>query len=155
MGKSFDDLQKEDLKQAQDEEKTSEMVKQIVEQSNQEITEKTENQDDQEPESYEAMQIAIEYTDEATDKTKKLFSKKSKGKKPFALAQTQQKGKNFYEQILDKTTESHPDAVKVLSQPLKAPPKPIKKEDKVPEDKSLIEELWEQNNPKMVKNLNK
>ena len=57
------------------------MVKQLVEQSNQEITEKTENQDDQEPESYEAMQIAIEYTDEATDKTKKLFSKKSKGKK--------------------------------------------------------------------------
>ena len=62
------------------------MVKQLVEQSNQEITEKTENQDDQEPESYEAMQIAIEYTDEATDKTKKLFSEKSKGKKPFALA---------------------------------------------------------------------
>jgi hypothetical protein len=44
---------------------------------------------------------------------------------------------------LDKTTESHPDAIQVLSQPLKAPSKPTKKEDKPPEEKSLIEQLWE------------
>jgi hypothetical protein len=44
---------------------------------------------------------------------------------------------------LDKTSETNPNAVKELSKPLKAPPKPIRKEDKVPEDKSLIEELWE------------
>lgn len=100
------------------------------------------------------MQIAIEYTDSASESTNKKYEKK-KGKKPMGLAQTMNKDKTFYEQILDKTTESHPDAVKVLSQPLKAPPKPVRKEDKPPEDKSLIEELWEQNNPGEVRKLSK
>ena len=72
------------------------MTEKLVEQSNQEVSNQPDSTDDKEPESYEAMQIAIEYTDAAADSTKKFFEK-PKAKKAFGLAQTAVKSKTFYE----------------------------------------------------------